>query len=144
MEEITIGHRVPTPAVLRRLAEAVGWGHAFDWDTVHRSPERSLFGVVALDGDMAVGMGRLVGDGALYFHGQDVAVDPGWQGRGVGQAIVETLLDHVRDVAPAGAFVGLFATREALWLYRRYGFSEGDMTGMFRLVHPTRTHRHDT
>jgi hypothetical protein len=54
----------------------------------------------------------------------------------VGQAIVEALLAHVREVAPATAFVGLFATPEAIVLYERNGFARGGLTGMYRLVEP--------
>jgi GNAT superfamily N-acetyltransferase len=57
-------------------------------------------------GDRAVGMGRLVGDGVMYFYVQDLAVEPGYQGRGVGQAILDALLGWVRQVAPAPAFIG--------------------------------------
>lgn len=134
--EIRIERRVSTPEEHRRLAERVGWSHGFDWPTVARSLDGSLFGAVAMAGDEAVGMGRVVGDGALYFYIQDVAVDPGWQGHGVGQSIVAELLTLIRETAPATAFVGLFATDAALPLYERNGFTRGDMTGMFRLVDP--------
>jgi ribosomal protein S18 acetylase RimI-like enzyme len=81
-------------------------------------------------------MGRVVGDGVMYFYIQDVAVDPAWQGRGIGQRIVEALLDHIRTSVTGPVFVGLFATDAALPLYERNGFSRGDMTGMFRIVSP--------
>jgi len=32
----------------------------------------SLFGVVVLHGEQAVGMGRVVGDGAICFYRQDI------------------------------------------------------------------------
>ncbi|HEV2128329.1 MAG TPA: GNAT family N-acetyltransferase [Thermomicrobiales bacterium] len=134
--EIRLEHRVPSPEEHRRIAESVGWARGSDWPSVPRSLERSLFGVVAMTGDRAVGMGLLVGDGVLYFYIQDLAVNPAWRGRGVGQMIVETLLAYIREVTPAAAFVGLFATPDALQLYQRNGFSDGDMTGMFRLVRP--------
>ena len=129
--------RLPTPAEHRRLAEAVGWTTAFDWDTMPASLAASLAGVVALDGDNAVGMGRLVGDGVKYFYVQDLAVLPAYQGAGIGTALLRRLLDHVTSTAPSTAFVGLFATDEAVSLYQRNGFTRGDMTGMFRLVEPT-------
>lgn len=133
---IRIELRVATPDEHRRLSERVGWSHAFDWPSMPRSLEASLFGVIALDGDTAVGMGRVVGDGVLYFYIQDVAVDPEYQGRGIGQRIVEALLERIRDTAPAHAFVGLFATDAALPLYERNGFRHGDMTGMFQVLPP--------
>ncbi|MEV0008570.1 GNAT family N-acetyltransferase [Streptomyces sp. NPDC051840] len=128
--------RLPTPAEHRRLAEAVGWSHAFDVSTVPASLAGSVAGAVASAGGQVVGMGRLVGDGVKYFYVQDVAVLPAHQGTGIGKALVRHLLDHVARVAPATAFVGLFATDEALPLYEREGFTRGDMTGMFRLVEP--------
>jgi GNAT superfamily N-acetyltransferase len=128
--------RVATTAEHRRLAEAVGWGEAFDWPTTPVSLHASLFGVVVLAGGEAVGMGRLVGDGVKYFYVQDVAVDPAWQACGIGQAIVEALLAWIEENAPATAFVGLFATEEAMPLYRRTGFGTEGLKGMARLIDP--------
>lgn len=134
--EIHVEMRVPTPEEHRALSGRVGWTHAFDWDTIPDSLDASLAGVLARDGDRVVGMGRLVGDGVFYFYVQDVAVDPDYQGRGVGQRIVAALLDHIRHTAPANAFVCLFATDAALPLYERNGFSRAEMTGMFQVIEP--------
>jgi GNAT superfamily N-acetyltransferase len=136
IDVFTVLDRLPTPTEHRRLAEAVGWAAAFDWDTMPASLDGSLAGVVALDGDHVVGMGRLVGDGVKYFYVQDLAVLPGYQGTGIGTALLQRLLDHVAIAAPSTAFVGLFATGGAIPLYQRHGFTSGDMTGMFRLVEP--------
>ncbi|MBT2512854.1 GNAT family N-acetyltransferase [Arthrobacter sp. ISL-30] len=89
----------------------------------------SLAGVVAMDGDQVIGMGRLVGDGVKYFYVQDLAVLPSCQGQGVGRALLNRLMGHVARTAPASAFVGLFAAEAALPLYQRAGFTMGDMTG---------------
>lgn len=134
---VRIEHRLPTPAEHRHLSERVGWGHAFNWSALPASLDASVFGVVALNGDQAVGMGRIVGDGAMYAYIQDVAVDPDYQGRGIGQQIVAALLEHIRTTATGPVFVGLFATDAALPLYERNGFTSGDMTGMFQVLTPT-------
>ena len=84
--------RVTTPAEHRRLAEAVGWSEGFDWSSLPASLDASLCGVVALAGEDVIGMGRIVGDGVKYFYVQDVAVDPAWQGRGIGQAIIDVMM----------------------------------------------------
>lgn len=130
--DIRIELRLPTAIEHRRLAVSVGWEHAFHWPSLPESLQRSLFGVVALDGDEVVGMGRLVGDGVMYFSIQDVAVAPEYQRLGIGQRILDALLQHVGEHAPA--FVSLFATDEGREWYERNGFSPGDMTGMFRMV----------
>lgn len=134
---IHIDDRVPTPDEHRRLAERVGWDHAFHWPSMPRSLDASLFGAVAVEGDRVIGMGRVVGDGVLYFYIQDVVVDPAYQGRGIGQMIVEALLTRIRTTSPAHAFVGLFATDAALPIYERNGFTRGDMTGLFQVLAPT-------
>jgi len=134
-----IEKRMPTAEEHRQLAEAVGWSAAFNWATVPASLRGSLAGVVAIRDGEVVGMGRLVGDGAMYFYVQDLVVLPAHQGSGIGKALVAALLEHVASVAPATAFVGLFATDEAIPLYERMGFSRGDLTGMFRLVEPDAT-----
>ena len=126
--------RLPTADEHRRLAGAVGWSNAFDWALVPASLERSLFGVVAVAAEDVIGMGRLVGDGVMYFYVQDVAVRPEFQRQGIGRAIVNALLDHIQSVGPANAFVGLFATPEAMPLYRQAGFAESDLTGMFQVI----------
>ena len=71
-----------------------------------------------------VGMGRLLGDGGWYFHVVDMAVLPEHQRRGLGDAILSTLLQHVRDNAPAGAYVNLLADPPGRSLYARHGFVE--------------------
>lgn len=71
-----------------------------------------------------VGMGRLLGDGGWYFHVIDMAVLPGHQRRGIGDAVLRALLDRVRDQAPAGAYVSLLADPPGRRLYQRHGFNE--------------------
>ena len=76
--------------------------------------------VVRRDGE-AVGMGRAIGDGLFYLI-VDIAVDPAHQGRGLGKAIVGGLMDALRALAPAEAYVSLIADGKANELYAQYGF----------------------
>jgi GNAT superfamily N-acetyltransferase len=135
-DDLVVVDRLPTPAEHRAIAEAVGWTHAFDWPTLPASLEGSLTGAVAVLEGRVVGMGRLVGDDVKYFYVQDLAVLPQHQGRGIGRVLLDRLLAYVAETAPASAFVGLFSTSEADALYRENEFSPGDLTGLYRLVHP--------
>ena len=83
----------------------------------------SLFGVCVRHAEGTVGMGRIIGDGALFLHIVDVAVDPRHQGRGLGTSIVASLLACVVRTAPAEAYVSLMANGEAYRLYEQFGFS---------------------
>jgi ribosomal protein S18 acetylase RimI-like enzyme len=69
-----------------------------------------------------IGMGRVVGDGGLFFLIVDIAVTPAAQGRGLGKRIMATLMEQLHSRAPAGALVSLLADGEASRLYESFGF----------------------
>ncbi|WP_447949618.1 GNAT family N-acetyltransferase [Microbacterium aurum] len=128
--------RLPTPGEHRRLAEAVGWGESFDWDTLPASLDGSTLGVVAISGERAIGMGRVVGDGVKYFAIQDLVIDPEFQRAGIGRALLDRLLWLIADRAPSAASVTLFASEAGETLYEAAGFQRSDMVGMFQNVEP--------
>lgn len=80
------------------------------------------FAVVVRRQGHAVGMGRIIGDGGLFFQIVDVAIEPAHQGLGLGKAIMAALMDRLsRDAR--GAYVSLIADGEAHHLYSQYGFA---------------------
>ena len=82
---------------------------------------RSLYGVhIILDG-AAIGMGRIVGDGALNFEIVDVAVDPKYQKQGFGRVIMEHIMAYLDKEAPSGCYITLMADVPAL--YEKFGFA---------------------
>ncbi|WP_370674687.1 GNAT family N-acetyltransferase [Pleomorphomonas sp. PLEO] len=81
----------------------------------------TVVAVLARCGDHVVGMGRAIGDG-LCYQVVDIAVDPDHQGRGLGKAIVSRLMDELKQLAPAEAYVSLIADGDAKHLYTQYGF----------------------
>lgn len=123
---ITFVDRLPTVLEQRAVAESVGWDDHFDWSTLGASLAGSLHGAVALDGDTAVGVARLVGDGVRYFYVQDVMVRPEASEQGIASQLVARLLEWVRDTAPSEAVVGLFASPQAVDLYSELGFAAAD------------------
>ena len=83
----------------------------------------SWYAVVVRHGGEAVGMGRVIGDGGLFFQVVDIAVDPAHQGRGLGKAIMAAIAGKLRRDAPKSAYVSLIADGEAHRLYAQYGFA---------------------
>lgn len=81
----------------------------------------TVIGVVVKQGDKAVGMGRIIGDG-LFYQVVDIAVEPAHHGKGLGKLIVSNLMRKLRLIAPAEAYVSLIADGEANRLYAQYGF----------------------
>ncbi len=79
------------------------------------------YGVHILYEGVTVGMGRIVGDGALNFEIVDVAVDPAHQGKGLGRQIVQKIVTWLDNNAFKGAYVSLVA--DVPELYAKFGFS---------------------
>ncbi|MDK8181759.1 GNAT family N-acetyltransferase [Paenibacillus sp. UMB4589-SE434] len=139
MEKVnyTISERMPTVLEHKQLWESVGWG-SLNTEMSERSLATSLYGVtVTIDG-APIGMGRIVGDGVMYFYIQDVAVLPSFQGQGVGKAIMRHLLTYIekRRHDDGIAFIGLFAAEGKTEFYEKFGFKNGfpQMTGMLTVL----------
>jgi ribosomal protein S18 acetylase RimI-like enzyme len=98
----------------------------------------AILGVSVVAGGQVVGMGRVIGDGGLFFQIVDIAVEPAFQGRGLGKAIMRRLIDRLAARLPAQAYVSLMADGEAHRLYSRFGFQpvQPRSIGMFRLLGP--------
>ncbi|SDW16109.1 GNAT family N-acetyltransferase [Paenibacillus sp. CF384] len=133
---ITVLRRVPTLSEYKHLCQEVGWNDYMNFDVAEESLSRSLFGVVIEDQGKPIGMGRVVGDGRIYFYIQDIVVLPGYQNQGIGKMIMETIKQFLEEHAPEKAFVGLFASQGKESFYTKYGFQNHDgMTGMFGVIH---------
>jgi len=127
--------RAPTIEEYKRLCCAVGWGDVMNFSAAEQALPRSVHAVVAEVGGAAVGMGRLVGDGAIFFYVQDVAVHPDWQGQGIGSDILSALVQWVETHAPDKAFLGVFAIKGTEPFYERHGFDVYDHdVGMYQVM----------
>ncbi len=111
----------PSSADYRRLRAVAGLSPKSVEGAAAGLPN-TLFGVVARKGGEVVGMGRIVGDGGLFFQVVDIAVEPAHQGRGLGKAIMGAIVGHLRQTAPVGAHVSLLADGDAQRLYAQFGF----------------------
>lgn len=98
----------------------------------------TFHGVQAFAEGRVIGMGRIVGDGGLVFHICDMAVEPAFQGRGIGRAIMAALMAHLREKIPAEAYVNLLADGPARYLYAEFGLelTEPETRGMGMWMHP--------
>ncbi|WP_460225703.1 GNAT family N-acetyltransferase, partial [Aurantivibrio infirmus] len=83
--------------------------------------KNSLFAVTLLDekGEV-IGMGRVVGDGGCNFEVVDIAVDPNFQGQGLGRKIMEEIMEYLKEHVPEQSYVSLIANTP--WLYEKFGF----------------------
>ncbi len=107
------------------MRERVGWG-AVGLEVARTALAQSLFGVTARHGDELIGMGRVIGDNALYYYIQDVAVSPDWQGRGVGVGLMSAIESYIAATVPVGSCVGLLAAAGKEAFYTPFGYSPRD------------------
>jgi GNAT superfamily N-acetyltransferase len=126
--------RDPTVQEYQRFRHAVGWSDMTDEGVATGLPNALFSVVLELDGE-AVGCGRVVGDGGLYFYIQDVIVEAEHRGQGLGSRIMDAVMTYLERTARPGAFVGLIAARDIAPFYETYGFRARPerQPGMFRV-----------
>lgn len=105
------------------LRKAVDW-KIFTEEQAKRAIEGSLLTVTVYDKDIPVGMGRIVGDGAVICYIQDLIVIPEYQGKGVGQMIMESLIDYVKEIRlpDTQIMLDLMCAIGREEFYKKYGF----------------------
>lgn len=133
---IKIHCETPTLKEYRTLCKLAGWHSLLQFEQLQRSLDSSIYAVTARnDEGRAVGMGRIVGDGVIYWYLQDITVAAEYRNRGIGTRILDELCRYVNERAEKRAFVALFATEEAQGLYESRGFGEHPeaLRGMFTL-----------
>jgi len=82
----------------------------------------SLCAATARHGQALVAMGRVVGDGGCFVQLVDIAVDPAWQGRGLGREITGRLIGWCEANLPSTCHISLVARERAVPLYESFGF----------------------
>ncbi len=130
-----IEHRLPTVNEYIRLRDSVGWWKT-DENATYKALKNSRFSVVAVEYGTAIGCGRIIGDGGLYFYIQDLIVYPDFQGKGLGKAMMTELMNYIYSSAKAGAFVGLMAAKGIEKYYEPFGFKtrDTDAPGMYQII----------
>ncbi|GHD07293.1 GNAT family N-acetyltransferase [Tianweitania populi] len=114
---------VPSLEEYMRLRGVAGLT-AFSEEAAAIGLKGTVFAAVIRHRDVAIGMGRIIGDGGCFFQITDIAVDPAHQGKGLGKAIMAHLMAYVNEALPATAYVSLIADVPANRLYEQYGFRE--------------------
>ena len=98
------------------------WKDYYDSSGIKSLIEGSfVFAVAVLSStDNAVGMGRIISDGASDAYIQDLVVLPEYRGLGIGKQLVETLLDYC--LSKGILWIGLIAEPQQDGFYSIFGF----------------------
>lgn len=106
------------------LRQSVGWSVPDEMSS-KKAIDNSLYICSAYYHGIAIGSGRVVGDGALAFSIQDVMVLPAYQRHfGVGKTIMYKLLDYIKSNASPEADIYGMSAKNREGFYINLGFVE--------------------
>ncbi len=128
-------HRKINVSEYQYLREITDWACIED-EVVSIGLENDLFSICVFRNKELVGMGRVIGDGAMYFYIQDVIVLPKYRGKGVGEIIMQAIEGFLKKTAKRNAFIGLMAAKNVSEFYRKFGYQERPKKrpGMYKTV----------
>ena len=128
-----------TPELFLEIYSSVGWEPPC-MDQVKTALAHTVASFIAYDGELPVGMVRVIGDSGMSFYLKDFAVIPAFQGKGVGVLLMNAVESFIRDAITPGWAVSLelISTKEAVPFYLKRGFEERpcdwDGPGMFKMI----------
>ena len=136
---MTIQKNMLTPELFQELYQSVGW-EAPGLDQITMALEHSFATFCAYEGEKAVGMVRLLGDGGMSFYVKDFAVRPEYQGKGVGHLLMTAAQEYILSHIPDGWAVSLelISSKGKEPFYEKFGFEQRpcdwDGAGMFKML----------
>ena len=135
MKPYKIEHRKLTVKEYQCLRGTTDWFTVGD-EAVEKSIANELFSVCVLENKQLIGMGRIVGDGAIYFYIQDIIVDPNYQGKGIGRLIMNEVEFFLKKNTFNNSFIGLMAADGVQEFYHKFGYAERSEStpGMYKMM----------
>ena len=136
---MTVQINTLSPNLFLHLYRSVGWD-APESDQIKKALEGSLATFCAYDGDTPVGMARLIGDGGMSYYIKDFAVRPEYQGKGIGQMLMNAMECWVKEQLQPGWAVSLelISSKGKESFYAKFGFeqrpNDWDGSGMFKMI----------
>lgn len=122
-----------------RLFQSAGWGNVNE-KLVQVSLENSYVTFAVEEEGKIVGMARLLGDGGMAFYLKDVVIQPEYQGRGIGKALVEHVENYIKNQLEDGwcSCLELMSAKGKEEFYKKVGFVERPTeyggAGMMKMV----------
>lgn len=122
-DQVVLQNDVLRPQDFVRLRVLTGFAD-IPIEHAKRALDGGLINVSAKYGDRLIGMGRMVGDGAMYWYLQEIIVLPEYQKQGVGTKIVNHLVDYAVSHSTTGKFttIGGVSAKGKEEFYRKLGF----------------------
>jgi GNAT superfamily N-acetyltransferase len=123
--------RTPTVEEYNRVRQAAGLS-VKDPAAAKRGLANTLFAACVVHEETVVGIGRVIGDGGLFYDVVDIAVVPEHQKQGVGQLIMTALMKYIDANALPSSVICLMSNKGVAPFYEKFGFKarDADMPGM--------------
>jgi GNAT superfamily N-acetyltransferase len=130
-EEYAVIERTPEVSEYNRVRQAASLS-VKDELAVQHGLANTLYAVCVVRDGMTVGIGRVIGDGGLFYDIVDVAVIKEHQRKGVGKMIMDALMSYIDAHARPTSIVCLMANKGIAPFYEKFGFKarDTDMPGM--------------
>lgn len=117
------------------IRATTGWAFHND-KAIDKALQNDLFSICAYDKDKLVGIGRVIGDGAIYFYLQDIIVIPAYQKQGIGKVLMKNIENYLSIHTNENSFVGLMAADGVKSFYEKYGYKvrPESKPGMYKTI----------
>lgn len=122
MQPYSVLHEIPSIETYQALRVGAGLS-AKSLQAASRGLPNTLFAVQIIHEGVAIGMGRVIGDGGTAFQVVDIAVLPDHQRKGLGKLIMKEISDYLARTVPETGYVSLIADGPAKDLYAQFGFA---------------------
>ena len=115
---IELVDNILTPEDFVRLRTATGFAD-IPLEHARKALQNGLINVSAIKDGELIGMGRLVGDGAMYWYLQEIVVLPEYQRQGIGAQLIE----FAKEKYDSRFLWTLEKNKEAIHFYKAHGFN---------------------
>lgn len=107
------------------LRQQVNW-KLLSQNQAQRAVDKSVYILTVYDEDEPIGMGRIVGDGAVISYIQDLIVIPSAQGERIGSRLIEKLIEYVQSITEEGTemMLCLMCAKGRENFYKHHNFIE--------------------
>lgn len=107
------------------LRQQVNW-KLLSQNQAQRAVDNSVYILTVYDEDEPIGMGRIVGDGAVISYIQDLIVIPSAQGERIGSRLIEKLIEYVQSITEEGTemMLCLMCAKGRENFYKHHNFIE--------------------
>lgn len=105
------------------LRKQVGW-IKLDENQAQRALNNSVKVFTVYDDDKPIGMGRIVGDGAVICYIQDLIIIPEYQGKHIGSRLIDKLIEYVNGliIPDSRMMLCLMCAKGREEFYTKHGF----------------------